>query len=635
MSNAARIAAASLLVLGCAGICPRGAAAQPPDAGRPPAAVSPAEGSGRIEGVVTDERGRPLGGVAVTAQGARFAYVVSNRNGTYAFDALQPGPYLVRAQMPGFVASPRTLVNVLPSGATWRLLRLQRTGAALAATAGPVIDRPVLNASIGTAGRQPEPEPIDGPATVDDAHDDSAKAWRLRHLKRSVLRDVTDAGAATGEVAEAEVMADVSQPGLAADLWSGLPLSGQVQFLTTSSFDSTDQLFASGGPRGVAYLALSAPAGTSATWSVQGAYSQGELAAWVLGGSYMGRIGTGHALDAGMSYATQRYASPGALSVTASTLEANRTVGALFAFDEWQVTPTATVTFGARYAHYGYLAPSGGSISPSVTVRWGVVPGAWVRGTIERDTLAPGAEEFVPTPLAGMWLPPQRTFSPVSTETGFEAATARRFELAFERQLASFVVAAHAFRHEVDDQVVTLFGVTVPGGIDEPGHYYTANGGDTAAFGWGVGVSRPVASRVRGSVVYTVTHGTLRGPGGDAEVLAIVAPSVVRLTPERLHDVTTAVETDIPETATRVYAAYRLNTGFASSKQQDATPGFGTRFDVQVAQRLPFLEFTNAEWEVLFAVRNLFRDLETGSYYDELLVVRPPKRVVGGVMVRF
>ena len=57
---------------------------------------------------------------------------------------------------------------------------------------------------------------------------------------------------------------------------------------------------------------------------------------------------------------------------------------------------------------------------------------------------------------------------------------------------------------------------------------------------------------------------------------------------------------------------------------------------MQVNQALPFLNFTSAQWEMLVAVRNMFReDLFDGSIYDELLVVRPPKRVLGGVTVRF
>jgi hypothetical protein len=39
---------------------------------------------------------------------------------------------------------------------------------------------------------------------------------------------------------------------------------------------------------------------------------------------------------------------------------------------------------------------------------------------------------------------------------------------------------------------------------------------------------------------------------------------------------------------------------------------------------------------MLIAVRNFFRDAGTDqSLYDELFVVRPPKRVVGGVTLHF
>ena len=52
-------------------------------------------------------------------------------------------------------------------------------------------------------------------------------------------------------------------------------------------------------------------------------------------------------------------------------------------------------------------------------------------------------------------------------------------------------------------------------------------------------------------------------------------------------------------------------------------------------QALPF-GIGGTQWEVLVGVRNLFRDPNhAGSVYDELLVVKPPKRVVGGFLVRF
>jgi hypothetical protein len=81
---------------------------------------------------------------------------------------------------------------------------------------------------------------------------------------------------------------------------------------------------------------------------------------------------------------------------------------------------------------------------------------------------------------------------------------------------------------------------------------------------------------------------------------------------------------------------YKVNTAYAASRAGDMTPNAGVRFDVQVNQALPFLNFTNAQWEMLVAVSNLFKEaLYENSVYDELMVVRPPKRVLGGVTVRF
>ena len=127
--------------------------------------------------------------------------------------------------------------------------------------------------------------------------------------------------------------------------------------------------------------------------------------------------------------------------------------------------------------------------------------------------------------------------------------------------------------------------------------------------------------------------------GGDSTAILQFNPleqSAARAATERIHDLTTTIETDIPETATRLWAVYRLNSGYAEADGLDATPGLGGRFDVQVNQRLPFVPLGDAEWELLIAVRSLFRtSLDGASLYDELLVVRPPKRIVGGLMIRF
>lgn len=53
-------------------------------------------------------------------------------------------------------------------------------------------------------------------------------------------------------------------------------------------------------------------------------------------------------------------------------------------------------------------------------------------------------------------------------------------------------------------------------------------------------------------------------------------------------------------------------------------------------QELPYRFTKNGRVELLFAVRNLFRDVRgEASWYDELLTVGPPVRLMGGIQLRF
>ena len=93
----------------------------------------------------------------------------------------------------------------------------------------------------------------------------------------------------------------------------------------------------------------------------------------------------------------------------------------------------------------------------------------------------------------------------------------------------------------------------------------------------------------------------------------------------------------IPQTATRVYAKYRVNTAFWGG-EPDVTrrSSANARFNVRVNQSLPFLRLANAEWEALVDIRNMFREADAdASIYDEVFAIRAPKRIVGGLQVRF
>jgi hypothetical protein len=193
-----------------------------------------------------------------------------------------------------------------------------------------------------------------------------------------------------------------------------------------------------------------------------------------------------------------------------------------------------------------------------------------------------------------------------------------------------------AFRQHVDDQLVTLFGVNTPGAPSTLGHYFLSNVGNVDASGLAAGVRAAIASRVHGSIEYTLTRAHMSAPG-SAGLLLLYAPAAVRGDAGRIHDLSTAIETEVPETATRVVVLYRVSNGFARPASTLAqSPALDARFDVQVRQSLPFMDFSSARWEMLVAVRNFFRETAPDqSVYDELLVVRPPKRIIGGLTLRF
>jgi hypothetical protein len=199
-------------------------------------------------------------------------------------------------------------------------------------------------------------------------------------------------------------------------------------------------------------------------------------------------------------------------------------------------------------------------------------------------------------------------------------------------------VSVRAFRQHVDNQLVTVFAAEIPGQpAAKVGHYVVGNMGDADARGCSLALRTVIANRLRGSVEYT-TSSAETNPAGHVGYLLLVAPSAARPMQERLHDVATSLETEVPETATRVLVLYRVGNGFTrpAGAPDAALPGIDSRFDVQVRQSLPFMNFSNAKWEMLLAVRNFFR--ESGaeqSVLDERVAVRPPKRVVGGVTLRF
>jgi hypothetical protein len=603
--------------------------------------------AGSIQGNVQDEKGFPVAGAMVSALGATTAFAVSDRSGRFEIRSLSPGPYLVRAHLSGFVASRGQVIDVRPSARTSSSIALRHAN-----PAGPASSYPVLAAGVGAPAPAPPPAEAAGtpdaagaPDNTTDARgavndDHSEIAWRLRHARRPILKDVTLPDGLLdddGEDTNANVFSrsGASAARLATNFFADTPFVGQVNLLTTGSFDSPQQLFSAGNfAHNTAYLSLGAPVGEHADWTARAALTQGDIASWIVAGEYTTRTPARHRYDIGLSYSTQRYEG-GNFAALRDVAEGTRNAGALYAFDTFSITPVLTLSYGGRYSRYDYL--EGRSLfSPRVALT--VEPAAHFRVStiLSSRAVAPGAEEFMPRMDSGIWLPPQRTFSSLVSGSPLEAERTNHMELEVERDVAAATISLRTFRQHVENQLVTLFGVEMPG-APALGHYFVSNAGRVDASGFGAGIRAAIASRVHGSIEYSVTRARSASPDNPAFLL-LFAPSVVGAEPTRIHDLATSIETEVPETSTRVVVLYRVSNAFARPINTTVaqTACLDSRFDVQVRQSLPFMDFSSAKWEMLVAVRNFFRETATDqSIYDELLVVRPPKRIVGGLTLKF
>ncbi len=210
-----------------------------------------------IEGVVVDERGTPLPRVRVRALGPGSTVNSTDSNGFFRLTSLPPGRYVVRAYAAGYTAAMSSRINIergVTPSLRLTLLREsepaaeQPTEATGRAGCWSGIERQRATSWTILLSRRRQTRSMSAilPATRQD--DAGETAWRMRHLKRTPLKDVDGAWR--------EVTTDTFTPGsatalqravatsahLASSLFD-LSLTGQVNLLTSGTFDSPLELF--------------------------------------------------------------------------------------------------------------------------------------------------------------------------------------------------------------------------------------------------------------------------------------------------------------------------------------------------------------------------------------------------------
>ncbi|HYN00938.1 MAG TPA: TonB-dependent receptor [Vicinamibacteria bacterium] len=546
-------------------------------------ATALADDGGGLVGWVESTRGAPVAGavVSIFGKGIRGGSLLTlaDGQGHFALPSLPAGSYTLRAIGTGHQPSAAQRVTVLPNRDALFTLSLT-----------PVGEKPTDEAASTEAASEGERE----------------WKWLVRHKQRSVL-ETADDGVRVAQSTPAPALPETAPLALG-------PVAGSMELAAMGGTQSLSDAARAGMPGGVGSLQLQGQLVDGVRWSLGGLVAENEGRTWRTAAEFVLEPGGGHEVEVGAGYG----AGDVRTTLAGAAPEPNRTVGAAFVRDRWQLGERLTATTGARYTYIGFL-PDSHHADAVVQIELRGGRQTLVRGSVATRTLTPGGDLLTLSTVAAS---PAITWARL--EEGLRPARSLRYEVGVDHALGAARIGAQVFTETTRDLLLTTFDGSTP---------YVRNAGSLGARGFGVTVGRRFGGVVNGSVTYTFGQGRRSGPTHFTDV------AVTSLDEAEFHDLVARLETVIDWSDTRVAALCRLNAlTDERSPSRAGTPrtSTATRFDVQLTQGLPFLQpLTRADWEVLVAVRNMFYEASQGGFLDELAVQDPPTRVVGGISVRF
>ncbi len=550
------------------------------------------------QGFVEDAHGAPVSGALISVFGKGLGQTglvtFSDDEGRFALPNLPVGSYTLRAitrdRRPGVARR----ITVLPNQRAYFAVNL----------AAPSFGQSALGEGAEVAAE-------DVPSTRDEApratrgEAERELRWRVRHRRRSVLeeRDAND----SHDSRRAELSpTPATQPS---------ELGGRLDVIAAATALGEDAAASAWDMRsGFGLLRLDGRLADNVAWSLGGLLAESDDRAWRMATEFVIEPGTRHQIEAGTGYGSG-VLRPNARGARVGDVS-ERGAGVLFARDTFAVTPALHATAGVRWSYLGFLRDDN-YFDPSAAVVWRRGRHA-VQASAAVHTLSPGGDLLT---LSSLSTAPPVTYA--AMDEGLRAERVTRYELALTSGAGDVTLGARAFREGTRDQLVNLF--------DEQDGLRIANAPGVVSMGVGVSLARRLGRAVSGSVEYAAGVAR-RGNPIDVVVAGDDGVARVFLGDARFQDLVARLETLVDRSDTRVVAYYRVNV----LTPEDGGAHTQTRFDVQLNQGLPFMTtLTRADWELLLAFRNLFYEASEGGLLDEAAVRNPPKRVVGGISVRF
>ena len=453
------------------------------------------------------------------------------------------------------------------------------------------------------AAVQPEPEVVDD-VVVEPANDATSAARRreviLRQRRKSVLND-RDRGA------ERNASASLFDPGFET---SGF--SGSVDLLTLPAGSDAGKAIADSIPNGAGLVRVSGYLTDDLSFALTGLAADSAATTWRAGAEFELAAGDRNRFEVGAVYGTRFNANRSPIGAEID----RRSVGAFRVVHALQILDGVTTRFGGRFIDAPFLAAPR-SVDPEFSIlvdekQDGGSGHAYMRFDFAGDTLFPGLE--------------------VVTSGGDVIALSEGlpvFARDFNAQRTWTRSAAVGYRDpstrveaKLQDQIVSHALVVTPSSI--AGAPSVTNG------------SRNRAQIASVMFEQTFAHGQAQaaieyGYGHFAAIAGVPRT-------QDFHQVTSRFDAFLRRSGTGLAIFHRVHEGAAVTNYAgDARPrSRAQRYLVELRQDVPFVpESLGADMALLLSLRNVYYDDIDRRNVDEFAVAAPPRRITGGIRVKF
>lgn len=440
-------------------------------------------------------------------------------------------------------------------------------------------------------------------ASTDAAAATKRREVILRQRRRSVLNE-TEAGASRATVAHSLDPQDLELSGL----------SGRVELLTLPAGGAVGHESEGSLPNGAGLVRLSGYLTDDLAFALTGLAAESAATTWRAGAEFELTAGDRNTFEIGAVYGT-RFNAAAAIPVGGEI--DRRSVGAFRLVHALKLFDNVTTRAGGRFVDAPFLRSSR-SIDPELSVLIEDAMGdegdsSYLRFDVSGDTLFPGLEVVTGEsdlialseglPVFAAHFEPQRTWNR-GVAVGLKGASTR-------------------MEARIQDQTVTHALLLFPSrSIGAP---FVENGNRNRVQIGSVLIERTFG---RGQAQAGVEYGYGRFGVDPAHAGR----------PRDFHQITTRFDAYLRRSGTGIAVFHRFHEGAAVADHEGNTrPSTRAhRYLVELRQDVPFVpDIIGADMALLVSLRNVYYDDIERRNLDEFAVTAPPRRITGGIRVKF